>query len=377
MVRMRNWSQTGRARRVLSAAGVGAMLWATPAAARVPVGQWRFDEGSGAIAHHSSGAGLDGTLGSGPNSIGPSWVAGVSGTALHFDGDDYVALPDSTMLEPERITVAAWVRRAGSPGDYRYIVSKGSTACEMSSYGLYTGKQGSVAFYVSSASRYTFSPEPSVNTVWDGRWHRVVGTYGGSDVRLYIDGAQIGDGTPAPGRIDYGLSSKAPYIGTYRGGCDLPFSGDIDTVDIYGAALSDAEIAADAGLPATVVPPPLPGTGGGSIPASPAPSTPSPPRPAGQTVRAGCLWLKAQPGTLRARRRTRIVAAVRINGHPRAHVRLRLRGRRLSTSALTNRRGLASSRVRPAGGQRALTLRARSTATLDCAHTATIRIRIR
>ena len=364
---MNGWSQRARSTGVVVVAVVGAALWSGSAQAQVAAGQWRFDEGSGTIAHDSSGSGLNGTMSGGPDGVGPTWIAGVSGSALHFDGDDVVALPDTTKLEPQRITVAAWVRRAGSPGDYRYVVSKGSRACYTSSYGLYTGPQGSAAFYVSDDSVYTVSPQPSLDRVWDGRWHRLVGTYDRSYVRLYIDGRRVGHGTPATSGIAYGMSSKSPYIGSYRGGCDLPFSGDIDTVDIYGRALSDADIAADAGLLAP--PPSLPGSGGGQIPAAPAPASP--------TVRAGCLWFRARPGSVRARRHTRIVAKVRVNGRARAHVRLRLRARKLKATAVTGRRGIASFRVRPARGERRLTLRARSTAALGCTRTAKIIIHVR
>jgi hypothetical protein len=371
--------------RLLLAATCGTVLWAGPAEAAAPVGQWRFDEGSGAIARDSSGSGLNGTLNGGRDGSGPTWMTGVSGRALHFDGDDDVALPDSTTLEPQRITVAAWVRRAGSPGDYRYIVSKGSTGCYMSSYGLYTGELGSAAFYVSGGGHYTVSAEPSGSDVWDGRWHRLVGSYDGRRVRLYVDGRQVGDGITGPSRIDYGLASRGPYIGSYHGGCDLPFSGDIDTVAIYGAALSDGDVAADAGLPGNIVPPPMPGSGGGSIaagsgagaPASPRPVTQGTKPPAGKSVRAGCLWLQADPGSVRAGKRTRIVATVRVHGRRRAHVRLWLRGHKLHATAATGRHGRASFRVSPVRSERRLTLSARSTKAFACTRTATMAIRVR
>jgi hypothetical protein len=270
------------------------------------VGQWRFDEGLGTVAHDTSGSGLDGTLTAGAHGATPSWVAGVSGSALRFDHHDAVALPSSAVGESPQVTVAAWVRRAGSPGAYRYVFSKGATGCYMSSYALYTGRRGSMAFYVSSGGHYTLSAEPSPSAVWDGRWHRVVGTYDGRDVRLYVDGRQVGAGIPEAGGIDYGLASRGAYIGAYRGGCVLPFSGDIDTVELYASALTDAEIAADAGLAPGDVPPPLPGSGGGSLPL-PAPAASS----AGSgIVPAGCLWLQAQPRSVRARLRLRIPRAV-------------------------------------------------------------------
>lgn len=49
------------------------------------VGQWKLDEGSGTMAHDSSGNGYDGTL-----QGGPQWVTGVIGTALKFSGTNSV-----------------------------------------------------------------------------------------------------------------------------------------------------------------------------------------------------------------------------------------------------------------------------------------------
>jgi hypothetical protein len=282
-------------------------------------------------------------------------------------------VPGSTTLEPPRITVAAWVRRAGSPGAYRYIVSKGAMGCYTSSYGLYTGDHGSVAFYVFSGEHYTLSDQPAQSAVWDGRWHRIVGTYDGRDVRLFIDGRQVGGDVAEPGGIDYGLIGRGAYIGTYRGGCRLTFSGDIDTVEIYDEALIGGDVAARAGLPAGTAPPSIPGSGGGVLPA-PAPPSPA---PGANPVHAGCLYLKAEPRTVRAGRRARIAAMVRVHGRPRAHVRLSLRGHRLSATARTDRRGRARLRARIPGNVRQLTLRARATKALGCARTAVVTIPVR
>jgi hypothetical protein len=78
------------------------------------VGWWRFDEGSGTVAYDSSGNDHDGTIyGS------PSWVSGVGGSALEFDGtDDYVGTGESLLDNMSEFTLACWVR-AGNPGSSR------------------------------------------------------------------------------------------------------------------------------------------------------------------------------------------------------------------------------------------------------------------
>ena len=136
------------------------------------------------------------------------------------------------MLEPPRLAVDAWVRRSGSPGRWRYVLSNGSLQCNRSAYGLYSGWSGGMGFYVSSTSEYVISPEVSPAIVWDGGWHHIIGSYDGDRVRLWIDGSQVGAGTPTTGPIVY-AGSGGIYIGTYRGSCDLGFSGAIDDVTVW------------------------------------------------------------------------------------------------------------------------------------------------
>ena len=113
------------------------------------------------------------------------------------------------------------------------MLSKGSLQCDRSAYGLYSGFGGGMAFYVSSQAQYTISPEVSSAIVWDGAWHHVIGSYDGDRVRLWIDGSQVGAGTPVSMAIAYTSGSKGIYIGTYRGSCDLGFHGAIDDVAVW------------------------------------------------------------------------------------------------------------------------------------------------
>ncbi len=142
-----------------------------------------MNERSGQTVHDWSGNGNHGMLGSTPgvDANDPTWIRGVFGigSALRFDGDDVVSTPDDDALRPERVTVSAWVRNAGGPGPFRYLVAKGADGCEASSFALYTTEAGLLAFYVYDGTDWVRSAEAAA-TMWDGGWHHVAGSYDGT-----------------------------------------------------------------------------------------------------------------------------------------------------------------------------------------------------
>ncbi|MGC2323072.1 MAG: hypothetical protein WA463_10615, partial [Terriglobales bacterium] len=66
------------------------------------------------------------------------YAAGEVADGFNFSGSQYVEVPQSSSLEPTTLTVDAWVNAAGSPGQFRYIVSKGGVGDDGGSYALYT-----------------------------------------------------------------------------------------------------------------------------------------------------------------------------------------------------------------------------------------------
>jgi len=192
------------------------------------VGLWHLDGN----ANDSSGNNLNGTV----SPSGASFVSGKFGQALSVDGTGYVQVPDSTLLEPSEITVEAWVKRLGSPGSTRYIVSKylPNKHGAYSSYGLYTGS-GGLRFYIGYSGSWIGSPQASASAVWDGDWHHVAGTFDGSQIKLYLDGVQV-DGATSTLQDIYYSGTGDLFIGSYYNGSWLAFSGEIDEVRIWDTA---------------------------------------------------------------------------------------------------------------------------------------------
>jgi hypothetical protein len=334
------------------------------------VGEWRFDDGSGTVARDTSGSSLDGMLGTGDDR--PAWIAGVDGTALHFDGNDAVTVPNSAVLEKQVVTVTALVRASASPGPFRYVFSKGANKCQNGSYGLYTGADGGASFYVYGNAGTEHSPSVPPALVWNGQWHQLAGVYDGSMVRLYVDGTEIGGGTPYTGGIRYDLAHNEPLIGSYVGdGCLLSFSGDIDTVRIWNGALTADQVA-------FVAPAPNPAGGGSSGGGSTAGGGSGGGSSGGGTSdpQATCTTVRVAHPRLRAGHRARLVVSVRTGGHRRRHVRVTVSAKRLRLAARTGKKGTASFHVRPRPSQRKLTVRAAVRRPQGCpAPTARLRVR--
>jgi hypothetical protein len=138
--------------------------------------------------------------------------------------------------------VSAWVKSAGSPGYYRYIVAKGASSCIAASYGIYSGSSGGLIFYISNGVSFTLSPDAGTG-VWDGNWHYVAGVYDGTTVHLYVDGNEIGSGTTATNSIGYGLiNGNDLFIGHYDGCTNHDFTGTIDEPRIWSVALPQSEL---------------------------------------------------------------------------------------------------------------------------------------
>lgn len=160
----------------------------------------------------------------------------------------------SPLLAPPQLTLLAWIKQSGYPGLLRYIAGRGNDGptCSGSSYALYTGYSAiaGLHFYVrqpDAAATGVVTDSPPDSAVFDGNWHLVAGTYDGANVRLYVDGAQVGSPKPASG-IGYGAPINDPsfYVDGYPpqaaclGASDFP--GQIDEVRVYNRALTASEL---------------------------------------------------------------------------------------------------------------------------------------
>ena len=194
---------------------------------------WEFEEGEGSVTVDGSGLGHTARLGStvvGDNAE-PSWVFGMTGKALRFDGtNDWAEVPDAPDLRlPSSFTVEAWIMPS-QLGRTQAILSKDQGSSKRN-FLLQMTSSNFVEFLWrtgSSTRRVT-----STVAITDLDWHHVAGVFDDAlnQSFVYLDGVQVGStgtsGSPYTG-------PEPVYIGargsSTAGDQSDPFRGTIDLV---------------------------------------------------------------------------------------------------------------------------------------------------
>lgn len=99
------------------------------------------------------------------------------------------------------------------------------------------------SFFVSTPTSGGAKVVKLVGSVAVGRWQHVVGTWDGSNVRLYVDGALAAGPVACVGTLAAIASSTALYFGVSNPLLE-PFNGVLSNVGVYNRALSLAEVQA-------------------------------------------------------------------------------------------------------------------------------------
>lgn len=142
----------------------------------------------------------------------------------------------SLTLASSNITLSAWAKPV--PGATRQMINKNATTTPNTQYQLRLQKSGAPNLKV----RFSFqdvSHTPATN-VNNNQWNHVVGTYDGTDLRIYLDGAF--DSLLNSSGLT--MTDNGQPVGLGFNGNDqfLPMDGDMDDLRIYDRALSAAEI---------------------------------------------------------------------------------------------------------------------------------------
>ncbi|GLW90564.1 signal peptidase I [Actinokineospora globicatena] len=203
-----------------------------------PYTHWRFDDGTGTNAGDSSGSVDTGVL-----TNGPTWVTGIMGSGVNFDGlNDRVISANNPIATDTSFSASIWVKTTSASG----------TAVAFNHQGTNTG-----AWYIyqqggrwrfglprSDASSGTEDYAQSTTATAASTWVHLVGVYDDPNnvIRLYVNGS-LEATTSRADAYEWKANGSLVAGGIYRGGSWLyPWSGVLDDARVYQRALGASEI---------------------------------------------------------------------------------------------------------------------------------------
>jgi prepilin-type N-terminal cleavage/methylation domain-containing protein len=178
------------------------------------VGQWDFEEQSGATVLDSSGSGNNGTV------FGTvSRIAGVKGQALALDGTSYVDTSQSVNLASNNFTITAWFKTT-SAGDQK-IVSLGPLA----QLQIFSG-----------FLRVCINPcTVGTTRIDDNKWHLATVVGDPTSIRAYLDGSSRVEIIEAASGV---VTNGTLRLGRMDVGGGFIFNGALDDIRVYSRALT-------------------------------------------------------------------------------------------------------------------------------------------
>jgi hypothetical protein len=227
------------------------------------VGLWLFNEGSGLIAHDTSGLGNNGTL-TNLGGIPPTWVTGQPvGTALWFtnDGTDYSwvdVLPTNSLeiglTASDAWTIALWTKEMDD-GQGNYIATYGRLFNQDDGDGLQweSGATGDDQFYVwhntLPAWMIGLGYTSAVIPLFD-QWEHLALVYDGASVTMYRNG----NTGPVGGKVSVPVTASLDYVDSpgYHGGIQIGtqltvsatrnWDGMMADYAVFNGALTEAQV---------------------------------------------------------------------------------------------------------------------------------------
>ncbi|MFT4755666.1 MAG: gliding motility-associated-like protein, partial [Vicingaceae bacterium] len=169
-------------------------------------------------------------------------VTSSSSSALDFDGtNDFVDIPLIDLSNGDKLTIEALIKPLTKASGSMAIVRQQTNLDEY--YLEINSSLTSLSFMVRTVAGNSAKHTVSITAtnITDGNWHHVAGVYNGTDLRIYVDGAEIGAPTAKIGNFVHNASGSN-NIGAFFNGFTEHFNGGIDEVRIWNIARTQAEI---------------------------------------------------------------------------------------------------------------------------------------
>lgn len=203
------------------------------------VSYWRLGESSGTTATDSKGTNT-GTYTGTITALGqPGAIQGDSNTSVQLSTTGVStqgSVVASNITVPIHVTWEGWIKLSAWPADSTVIGEWDGTHGSML-YLVSPSGNHSITMWVQGASTADLIPGPSLNA-----WHYLVGTYDGTNARVYVDGQLAVGPTALTGPIT--SPAVALEMGAYNAGGGDRLQGYLDEVAYYNVVLTPAQILA-------------------------------------------------------------------------------------------------------------------------------------
>jgi hypothetical protein len=209
---------------------------------------YKFDTDTTSVVNDASAQGLNGTLVNASPST--AYVAGMAGKhkalKLVASSREYVSVPQSSVLDVNRFTLAALVRYSGV--QTAETLDRWEVLEKAGAYWLNIRTDGHIragGFFGGCANNRFWKFFDSTGTVPTNTWAHVAATYNGSKLTIYINGVASGSmsvtGTTCSNDEPLAVGAKnAPAKGLLEAFWD----GLLDDVRVYNKALTPTQVAA-------------------------------------------------------------------------------------------------------------------------------------
>lgn len=218
------------------------MSYSSEVLADSPLVYYRLGEASGTVATDSSGNGRNGTYVSSPTLGVTGALTGDSDKAMTVAGGSRVDQAAAGWMAVGTWSVEAWVKPSTIAAGTVAIAARHSATDNLNWDLLRVGSDVQWrAKNVGVATTYTVTAPGVLST---SAWTHLVGTYDGANLRLHVNGVQVGGDVAMTNPINP-ISGPVLTVGALSANyASVPFSGSIDEFAYYGTALSGARVAA-------------------------------------------------------------------------------------------------------------------------------------
>lgn len=167
--------------------------------------------------------------------------------SLNFDGiDGYVSVGQPPALNlTNALTLAVWVNPDTLPAITGWGLVTKDNVFVSRQYGLQihtASNSNKFRVLLNGTSSGVVTVDSNAGAI-AGSWHRVISTWNGSTVRLYVNGVQQTATAALTGTLTD--ASANVVLGRFDGASSSLLDGKMDDVCLYDRALSAAEVAAD------------------------------------------------------------------------------------------------------------------------------------